>query len=315
MNKKIFGKNFEHILCSGKQKMNMKNLLSILVIGTFLLFAGCSKIGLGGADDASQSGIGIGGGSSSKGGSGVDLTFADGRPASEMYKGQPTTFAFVFTNYQEHEVSDLEVKTHGFDTGYVGNLDDRYNVQTIPRATEQVGPGIYAGLIVSGVTVDGFEGNYNFDPKFDYCYSAKTSYREQICVPSKINTCDLKIDKNTKQNGPISVKVDRISSVEDQVRVDFTISDSGNGQVVNECFKDDDYANEYKLKVSLGSVDGQCEALSGQNIIQGKSKFYCTFNRQGEEEYSSQIVVALDYKYQQSKELGIVVKDLNQGYE
>jgi hypothetical protein len=243
------------------------------------------------------------------------LSFAQGNPPAEMIKGQSVTFAFVFTNYQEHEISDLQVKTKNFDRGYVAGLAESYNVNMIPRASDKTGPGVYSGQVVEGVRVDGFSGEYNFNPVFDYCYSAKTFFREQICVPSKKNQCEADIEKSVRQNGPVDVKIERVTSVEDKIRIDFVANNAGSGQVVNECFNTEDYANDYDLKVTLGSSQGTCEAVSGQKIINGKANFYCSFPRSGDGSYASQVVVEMDYKYQQSTKKNIVVEDLNQGYE
>lgn len=293
------------------KKLNV--LFGIVLVGFLVLFSGCSSS----TDDGTKtSGLSIGKGTASSGGVGVGLSFADGNPPAEMIEGQPVTFAFVFNNYQEHEVSDLRVKAKGFESGYVTGLDlSDHSVNTLPRATETTGPGVFSGYVVSGVRVEGFNEKYNFNPTFDYCYSAKTSFIEQVCVPSTKNQCDTAIDKSSKQNGPLSVKIDRISSVSDKVRIDFSVSNAGSGQVVNECFKIDDYANAYELLATLGSSQGSCQAISGQNIIGGKSNFYCEFSRSGDESYASQVSVELSYKYQQSVQKKILVKDLNSGYQ
>ena len=293
-----------------KIKNKVKLSLMILVLGVFMLLSGCS---LTGSDSSSKTSgfLPSSGSTSTNNGNGVSLSFAENNPTSEMYKGNPTTFAFVFTNYQEHDISDLKVKIKGFETSFVQGLSNNYNVNTIPRYTSSSGAGVFSGLIVSGVSVDKFEGTYNFNPTFDYCYSAKTSFIEQVCVPSTTNTCDTDVSSSTTQNGPISVSIDRIVNSNDKVRVDFVLNDKGNGDVVNECFKTDDYANKYDLKVTLGSQTGSCEAVSGENIVNGKGNFYCEFSRSGDDSYASQIVVELDYKYQQSESKKIVVKDLN----
>lgn len=302
-----------------KRKMKNKkiqNIIMILSFGLLLLFAGCS----GGADGAKSDGIfSIGKGSSSGTNSGssggVTLEFAEQNPPSEMIKDQPYTFAFIFKNYQEHEISDLVVKTKGFERGYVESLGESYNIGTLPPATITSGPGVYTGQIVQGVKVGGFEGNFQFNPEFDYCYSAKTKFIEQICVPSKLNQCDTQVEKFSKQNGLLKVSIDRISSLEDKIRIDFVITSSGSGKVVNECFKLDDYSNAYSLgDVKLGSEVGQCDTVSGENIIGGKSNFYCEFSRSGDSSYASQVSVDLSYRYQDTYKKSIKVIDLNQGY-
>jgi len=293
--------------------MEKKNKLLIgILITTMLLLAGCST------DIEGQTSGFLGGGSSStttNKGNGVDLTFAENNPPSSMIKGQPVTFAFIFTNHQEHEITNLKLKTKNFDTGYVSGLASDYSIKTIPRASDKTGAGVYAGQIVEGVKIDKFEGNYKFNPVFDYCYTQKSTYLEQICVPSTRNQCDEKIESSTNQNGPLSVTIERITAIDNKIRIDFVIKNNGKGQVVNECFKTDDYANKYNLAVTLGTAKGDCEAVSGQTIINGQSNFYCTFPRQGDESYASQVVVELDSLYQQQTKLSIAVEDLNQGYD
>jgi hypothetical protein len=292
--------------------MERKSSLVVgLLLALMLIFAGCSTD----TGDSKESGLFKKDSGTSSSGSGVDLSFAENNPPSSMIKGQPSTFAFVFTSYQEHEISDMRVKTKNFDTSYVTGLSADYTVSKIPRYSEKTGPGVFSGLIAEGVRVDNFEGNYNFNPVFDYCYSAKTSFREQICVPSKRNQCDTSIEKAKSENGPVGVSIERITAVEAGIRIDFVINNKGKGKVVNECFKTEDYANAYGLKVTLGTAQGTCEAISGQNIINGKSNFYCNFPRTSDESYASQVVVELDYNYQQEARKSIRVEDLNQGYD
>jgi len=294
-----------------RKKMIKRSSLVIILVLLGVVFSSCSL----GSNDTKVSGFSIGRGSSSSGGSGVDLEFAEGNPTSEMFKAQPYTFAFVFKNNQEHEINDLEIRPKGFDYSYVQGLFTSHVVQKIPKATKQTGPGIYAGLVVQGVRVDGFVGDYQFNPVFDYCYSAKTQFREQICVPSIENKCDTKIDTSTTQNGPLSVNIDHVNSLANDVRVDFTVNNKGSGKIVNTCFNTKEYANAYTLSsVKLGSATGNCEAISGYQILNGQSKFYCTFQRTSEDSYASQLVVVLDYKYEQEMQKKIVVRDLTQGY-
>ncbi len=285
-----------------------RNLVLVFFVGILILISGCT-----GGDDRQSGFPGIGGGSSSSSSGGVSLEFAENNPPSQMFKGQPVNFAFVFKNHQRHEVSDLRVRLRGFDTSYTTSLQSEYSVQSLPRATTEAGPGIFAGLVVQGVTVDGFTGNYNFDPIFDWCYTATTTYREQICVPSEMNQCNTRVDRSMSQNGPISVKIDYINNVGNKVRIDFVLSNTGGGRVVNECFNIDDYAIDFSnLRVSLGTVQGSCDSASGFKIIGNRANFYCEFDRQGSDSYASQVTVEFDYKYQQTTQRKILVRDLNE---
>lgn len=285
---------------------------SVKVFVLFLCFAfvfsGCSI----GGGNIKQSGFFSTAKVSSEGG--VDLTFADGSPATSLIAGQPTTFAFVFTNYQKHEITDMKLKVKNFEQDYVSGLNTQYSIGTIPKATDTTGAGVYAGHIVEGVRVNNFVDTYNFDPKFDYCYTAKSSFREQVCIPNSKNECDAEFEPSAEANGPVEIAIERISSIDNQVRIDFVATNTGNGKVVNECFNTEDYANKYDLTATLGTKTGSCEAVSGKQIINGKSNFYCTFAKNNDDSYASQIVVELKYLYQQETELNIVVKDLNSAY-
>lgn len=206
------------------------------------------------------------------------------------------------------------MKLEGYETSYVSGLNTEYSISNIPKATDTAGPGVNSELVAEGVALDGFEGDYNFNPEFKYCYTATTTYREQICVPSTKNQCTITVEANKEQNGPLTLTIDAINNLEDSVRLDFTITNSGSGKVVNECFNTDNYANEYSLgSVKLGGNEGNCEAVSGFQIANNKASFYCTFPRtSGDESYASQISVEFSYKYQQSLKKSIPVRDLTQ---
>jgi len=300
----------------------MKNLNKLLLIGILaisILFVGCSMPWS--KTEGDSNGFSIGGGSSSSSSStgGVKLEFDENNPPSEMIKGNPYTFAFIFKNYQEHEVKDLVLKTQGFERDFITGLDEEYQLNVIPKATEITGEGVYPGLIVEGVVGDNFEGNYNFNPVFEYAYTALTSYREQICVPDKMNKCDVNIEKSIKQNGPLAIRVDKLNSFEDSIRIDFSVSNSGSGKVVSpeDPFNTKGYANPYKLiGVKLGSSDGDCHHVGVEDyqLIKDRSNFYCTFSRNSDVSYSSQIIVNLEYMYHNELKKKITIKDLNAGY-
>lgn len=292
-----------------------KILMTIMVLMVFTLFSGCS---LGGGD-AQRAGFFGGDSSSQTSGSGIDLTFAEGNPPSELFKDQPTQFAFIFKNNQKHDITDLVLKTSGFDRNFVSGLSQTYNIQNIPKATDAAGAGIFSGLVERNVKIGGFVGDYNFNSKFDYCYTAKTQFRQQVCVPSEENICELSANQAVEQNGPLRVNVENINSYQDKIRVGFAVSDSlyrkGTSQVVNDCFKTDDYSNSYELtEIKLGTDIGDCTAISGYSVQNGRANFYCDFQRSGGGSYLSQITIELEYKYQQSTSKKIIVRDLERAF-
>lgn len=291
--------------------MKTKHLLMILIGSILLIFSGCSN----GSDGAKTSGLlpSIGSGSTQKGGSGIELTFAEGQPGNEYNKGQPFNFGFIIKNYQNHDISDMKIKISGVEWGYINGLNPEYSVDAITKATTQTGPGIFSGLYIQGITVDKFSTKYNFNPKFNYCYTAKTIYREQVCIPSKTtNSCNIKVESGIYQNGPMNVKINSLTNYDaNTVIVNLQITNSGNGKVTNECFKTEDYANEYKLNfVTLGTVTGDCSKTQSNKIVGNTAVITCTFPRGSDDAaYPSQLVVDFDYKYEQSTQKNILIKD------
>lgn len=295
--------------------METKNKIGfVLVVLVMLFLAGCS----GGTEGAQQSGLfGRGDANSNSGSSsntnGVILKFAENRPPSEMFKGEGYTFAFIFENHQNHPVTNLKIRTKGFDRGFVNGLAADYTISSIPAANSISGAGVYAGLVVDGVRVGGFDGqNYNFNPQFDYCYLATTQFREQVCVPSSRNTCDISVDKSKEQNGPVSVTLGSMQVVGNEILLPITLSNKGDGEVINECFNTEDYARNYKLvSVRLGSQEGDCEPSSSEDyaFLSGESIIYCRFDKDQEESYSSQVSIELSYTYQQGTSKTVRVVD------
>ena len=134
-----------------------------------------------------------------------------------------------------------------------------------------------------------------------------------MCVPSKsTNSCDTKVEPSVYQNGPITVKINSLRNLGDTtLGLDLQITNSLSGKVVNECFKTDDYANEYKINsITLGTITGDCSRTQNNKIVGNTAVISCTFPRGSDEKaYPSQLVVDFEYKYEQSVQKNILIKD------
>lgn len=283
----------------------------VLFLGFFLVLSGCSSDG-----DNRTSGIGIGSNTGSSGTSGINLKFAPGNPPSEMFKGQPYTFAFVFENFQEHDITDLRIRTRGFDRGLVSGLEESYTVSNLPRFSQQVGPGLFNGLVVQGVTVDNFVGNFNFNPEFELRYTAKTIFRDQLCVPSLNNLCEVEVDSSRYQRGPLRVNLAYINAIGSDIRLDFEVTNSGRGNLIGPEDTRVEFIAPYSVSASLGTSVGNC-VPSGNNefvVADGRGAFTCTFPRTSDSSYSSQLSLDVEYEYFQVEKLNILVRDLTQGF-
>jgi len=305
--------------------MKFSNMIISLLVGVFLLFAsGCSMLDSTGSNNEGKA-ISIGSGSSSSKGTGVDLEFAEGNPRLDLTKGETTNFAFVFKNYQRHSISNMKLRVSGYDTGYVSGFE-KFQSDTggtftseIPTANPSTGEASQINIATMPVIVDNFMGQiYNFNPRFDYCFEAKTSYLETVCIPEKDkSSCDLDYTNTKVSNGPIGVSIDKLIAAGDKIRVEFTASNNGGGNIVNECFNTEDFSNKFNnLDVTLGTKTGVCKHKGQEEFVisGGKSQFYCEFDRDQDTAFTSNVVVKFDYLYQQTEKLSIKVEDLNYGY-
>ncbi len=292
----------------------MKKIMTIMTI-MLLFLAACSTDS--GNDQNLNLPFGSGNGNSvSSSSSGVSLEFSEGNPPQDIFIGSPVTFAFILKNYQLHDVENLRLKVRGYDRSYVSGLDEEYSITRIPKASEAIGPGIFTGLVASGVIFDGFQKEYNFNPKFDYCYSAKTTFRETVCVPSRTNQCEVEYNAQTTQNGPLSVSVERVNAVSENIQISFVLSDKGQGETRNECFNDQDsYATPYTINsIKLGALDGDCQPSGTDNYLLANKKgsFLCEFPRSQDGSYPIQLTMELEYLYEESIQKSYKVIDPTQ---
>lgn len=296
----------------------ISKVILFLSLSLGLLFSGCSLSSNSGANENGLS-IGIGSGSNSGGSSstsGIIIKLDDNYPPSEMLEMQPYTFALSIENYMNYPINDLVIKPIGFDKSLVQGFDTEYTKSQIPTKTrDKYG---YSQLVISGVQSVDLSRDYNFNPTFKYVYTAHTDYIEQVCIPDKMNKCQIKIDKFSSQTGPVTVKVDRISSLKNNIRIDFKVQNSGSGFVVNSenKFKTDEYVTKFNLnEVKLGSTSGNCHSLDGGSdfqLMKQSGNFYCEFSRNSDESYATQLIVKLNYVYNDKVSKRIVVKDMNQ---
>lgn len=303
--------------------MKMKNnliLVIIIIIGATLFFGGCSS-NIGGGNNKDNGFIGIGKSSNSGGSSstqGIVIKFDKNYPPSEMLETQPYTFALSIDNYLNEPVNDLVIKPIGFDRTLVKGFNEEYSKTNIPARTKE-GFG-YSQLVISGIKSVDLSRDYNFNPTFEYAYTATTDYIKQICVPDTMNKCNVKVENYLSQTGPLVVKVIRISSLNGKIRIDFSVVNAGTGSVVNsdDKFKTGNYVTKFNLnEVKLGTDDGTCFNIDGTKnyqLLNQKGNFYCEFTRSSDASYASQLVVKLSYAYNNKVSKNIVIKDMNSQY-
>jgi opacity protein-like surface antigen len=287
-------------------------IIGSILFSSILLLSGCSS-----DSDTKESGIlGLGSSSSSSSSvTGVSINFQE-----LNFKPQKDNEFSLVMNLENNLLHDVDVKIRpsGFDWNYVtSGLEKEFTLQ-LSKATSN-GPNKNAHYI-EGIKLSGFTGDYNWNPIFKYCYDAQTQFREQVCVPNKLNSCDADIISDKFSNGLLSTTVEAIYPIaEDKVGIEFEVSNNNNGVVVNDCFQDEN-RNDFGNKISdpvvkLGTTLGTCVATSTSNgfsINQNKLTFKCEFVRSGgpSESYASQVTVDFGYKYSQSTNNQITIVDL-----
>ena len=294
--------------------IGIKKIIKIsMLIVLMVVLAGCSFTG---NSDVRTSGVSGGSGGSSQGG--VGISFIENNPPSEMFKGENYDFAFLFSNYQMHQVDDLELKISGFDRGIVRGIPESDSISSIPAYSEVAGAGLKTDHFYEGVVVEGFEKEYPVNPKIKYCYSQTSFRKEEICVPSIKNVCadDIEILNRPEDNGALEFKILRVNSVSGKVRIDFEMTNSLNGRIVESCFEEAGFASPYDEVIStLGVEDGECNPTGAENFLftNGKANFYCEFDRTSDESYLSQVFVSAGSLYEQETSLSITARDISYG--
>ena len=295
-------------------KFNKKSLILSITFLSLLLITGCTG-GVGGGDTVRTAGIG---GSSANNNGAVVINFVENNPPSQMFKGERYDFAFIFSNYQMHEVDDLQLRITGFDRGNVVGIPEQDRVSSIPRASEVAGAGIKTDHFYSDVVVDDFTREFPLNPRIRYCYTQTSFRKQEICVPSLNNVCgrDVVVANNVETNGPFNFRVQQVNAIGGVVRIDFEVTNRLGGRVVDECFGREGFASEYSGVVArLGTVEGNCRA-SGTNdflFANGRANFFCEFARTGDDSYPAQLYVEAESLYEQEKRLNIIVRDPSYG--
>jgi len=292
--------------------MNKKLLIILMISG--LIFTGCNF-----GTDGKQSGFSdiIGSGSSSSGESGSGVAIEFEKLNFKPIKGDSFSLLATFKNYQPEPVS-IRVKPTGFYWQYVEGLEKEFTIDLTPATS--TGPMKLAKFF-EGITISGFEGDYNWNPIFQYCYETKSIFRELVCVPDEQGACDIPIEPSTYKYGPLNTKVTSVYLIgKDKIGTIIDISNTNNGNVVNDCFQDKrkmGFGNKIDDPVvKLGTEIGDCISTSASNgfVINDNSQtMKCEFPRTQDGVYPTQIVIEYGYKYQQESSTEITIKDLATG--
>lgn len=283
-----------------------------MLLGFSVLISGCNLTG----GNVQNNAIGSGGSSSNVGG--VEISFVENNPPSEMFKGEEYDFAFIFQNNQMHAVDNMQLKITGFDRGNVNGIPETDSVSSIPAFSDVAGAGIKTDYFYEGVVVDDFEKEYPFNPKIRYCYSHDSFRKEEVCVPALNNVCadDIIVESNTETNGVFGFEILRVNAISDRIRIDFEMSNRGNGRLVDECFEREGFASNFEnVQARLGTEEGDCRPTGTDDFIftNGKANFYCEFSRTGDDSYPSQLFVSAGSLYEEETSLSITVFDPSYG--
>lgn len=293
-------------------KTTIKSYLTVFLIALTLILSGCSS-----DSGAKQSGIlGIGGSSSSSSSSGgVSINFEE--LSFSPQKDNEFSLVMNLQNSLLHDV-DVKIRPTGFDWDYlVSGLQKEFTLSLSKATSTGVNQNAH---YVEGIKLSGFTGDYNWNPTFKYCYPVKNQFREQVCVPNRLNTCDADIVADKFSNGLLTTTIKTIYPISDEkIGIEFEVSNGNNGVVVNECFQDEN-KNSFGNKISdpvvkLGTKLGTCFATSTSNgfsLNKNKLTFKCEFERSGDssEYYASQVTVNYGYLYAQSTKNQITIVDL-----
>lgn len=281
----------------------LKNKLTILIVLLALIFAGCSG-GVGDRQSGLFGGSDNGGNNDVESGKlnphvGIEMEFFQGQSVREIrYEEEDYELALEFKNHIIEDISDLRLKVWGPSSSQVTGLLGEYGVENIGRGYDSVGPDSVTFNLpnVRFINiVDTFTGQVNFD----YCYSAKTTYRESICI-SEEGSCG---EGAKFVNGPVKVSISSKVLTPNSVRIELDVENSeSTGKVVQTCFESNTPSILEDVTVRIGDEEGNCMSVPDEYRLRDNNlKLRCTFDRDlaSEDQFTGQIVAELEYKYQQ----------------
>ncbi len=307
-----------------------KNLLLILILGIFMVFAGCSDTT--GDSNTRSSGWNYNGGDKA-----LQVEFTDGQPPSKIRDGglQPFNIRMFVENIGESDIpaGAGHVALSGINPEDYGLSDSS---QDLP---ELRGVKLQGSNIIPGSTQPVMFSNLKFLPELtsgildkqifvDVCYPYKTEASVSLCVSGNtlqsydedLRVCELDGDRqfgnsgapigidNVKQNpaGTSSVqlqfdiihtKAETTSRVYRKGSFDTNCRIGGNQVSSVEAGLAENYV-QFTVKAGNLPVDCNDGSSTGEVFLSdSRAVVFCTIDTTGEEDYESTISVELDYDY------------------
>jgi hypothetical protein len=303
-----------------------KSIILILIL--LIVLTGCKKGGpnAGNVDTEIH-----------KGTKGIDISFVNNAPPSQVYEGDSIDVSLQIKNlgaYPESESFIGKLELRGFDPASISGIWDGGN--TIP--TTLVGKNQYnpeGGFAIKTYTDrDGvhvpFDADY-YDPIIlaHYCYKYKTVADAMVCIdpdPYKIvgeqKVCSIHdVSLSGGQGAPIAVTKIEEEVGSDQIYFRIHISNVGGGSVMtpgsyNDCPFNLELRNLNKVIANVKlpydaspSCTPKGTATDPIRLNNGQGFIFCKFDKPAEESaYTTSLNVELEYTYSNSisKQIKIV---------
>jgi hypothetical protein len=264
-----------------------------------------------------------------RGNMGLEMRFVQGNPPFAVYEHDVMPITIEMFNRGTAPVLDGMLYLTGYDSniisnspfggGISGNLPQYGTAYTfrIDEAKSQFNrEGGYDVLEFQSGNIILPEGTTTYDiPLVAYaCYRYSTLAADDICIDPQPHRTYLdkpcitqNIGMGGSQGAPVAVTYGDVENMRDQIRVTFTISNVGGGDVVDsqvmktKCptlFSPADLNSVYVEYVKLGpDFQLTCTPSGRIKLNNGIGKVVCTAGITGETSYKTPIEIKIDYGY------------------
>ncbi len=301
--------------------MNFKNIFLLIIFIVGIILSGCSN--KSDVDSDTNSNIlnnffnkNENSGASSKNYPYLEIEIPNLKNKNEININEPFNIILKLYNPSSFDMKNVKGKISGYDTGFItgitpditfndirGKIRDRIDYKTV-----SIGPA----------SANNFKIEYKPNFNFKICYEQEVKFTsEDYTIPSEDSYDPFDKAKFKDLKLPLQITMsDAYNDGDNNIIFIFDLKNVGQGKVINECFNTEQLISVPVIinSFKVGSIQGTCKDAytdeSNKVIIRnGEGSIKCSVSRNNPNEYNTQIILGLSYKYQFEKSKQINFKD------
>lgn len=288
--------------------MNKKIILILTMISLVVLY-GCTGSGNETPDEVNFR----------SGSQGLEMKFLENSPPDKIFDKEELNIMIEMLNKGATDIVGGRLYTSGYDPKFIQITPKDTNFNIVGKSIFNPDGRLseFQTFVDNRVDVPKSADSLEQNIKITACYNYETKASASVCIDQNPRSTTTKvctpetIRLSGGQGGPIAVTEIEQESSPDQITFKISFSNVGEGVVfdssqgLNNCHT----ALEYKdldvvdVKVKLGERSLNCQPNDGRNIrLINKDAFvFCYYKgKLGDDAFTSQLSVAIDYAYRNS---------------